>query len=307
MCIVFEEETYRTAKNKMDAGQDRKTEILVQIGFAEAIAAVLGQCRVAGLAPCVIPRPRDGRRKPKKGVAVEGSDMRSVRIIPPLILLLLLAFPWACAQDPPPRLEVFLEGGGSFLNGGSGSVLGGVACPALCTPTGCVPCTSPSSVAVTSSFSKTARLFAGARLRFTRHDALEASYSYSPNVFSLQPAGQPTLSGYNRVDLVSFNYVRYLWAKTSFQPFVTGGVGVNRFSGPSNASAVLSGYVNADNGWQFAWNYGGGADLVLQRHLALRLELRDYITGQPKPSSINGMGGTSHNIVPSAGIVFRFK
>jgi hypothetical protein len=86
-------------------------------------------------------------------------------------------------------------------------------------------------------------------------------------------------------------------------------LGVNRFSGPSNASAVVSGYVNADNGWQFAWNYGGGADLVLQRHFALRTELRDYITGQP--SVITGSGhnitGTSHNIVPSAGIVFRFK
>ena len=236
--------------------------------------------------------------------------MRSVRIIPPLILLLLLAFPWACAQDPPPRLEVFLEGGGSFLNnGGSGSYLLGVACPALCTPAGCVPCLPASSVTVIGSFSKTARLFTGARLRFTRHDALEASYSYSPNHFSLQPAGQPTFSGYNRVDLISFNYVRYLWAKTRVQPFVTGGVGVNQFSGPSNASAVVSGYVNADNGWQFAWNYGGGADLVLQRHFALRLELRDYITGQPKPNStsITGMGGTSHDIVPSAGVVFRFK
>jgi hypothetical protein len=163
---------------------------------------------------------------------------------------------------------------------------------------------------LSNTFSKTARAFAGGRYRFTRHDALEASYSYSPNHFLLQPAGLPTLSGYNRVDLISFNYVRYLWAKTSVQPFVTGGVGVNRFSGPSNASAVVSGYFNADNGWQFAWNYGGGADLVLQRHLALRLELRDYITGQPKPSStsgITGLTGTSHNIVPSAGIVFRFK
>jgi len=164
---------------------------------------------------------------------------------------------------------------------------------------------------VTSSFSKAARLFAGARLRFTRHDALEASYSYSPNVFSLQPAGESALSGYNRVDLISFNYVRYLWAKTRVQPFVTGGLGVNRFSfsGTSYVPAVASGYVNADNGWQFAWNYGGGADLVLQRHFALRLELRDYITGQP--TVITGTGhnitGTSHNIVLSAGIVFRFK
>jgi opacity protein-like surface antigen len=160
---------------------------------------------------------------------------------------------------------------------------------------------------VSSAFSKTARLFAGARLRFTRHDALEASYSYSPNLFSLQQAVQPTLSGYNRVDLVSFNYVRYLWAKTRVQPFVSSGLGVNRFSGPSNASAVLDGYVNADNGWQFAWNYGGGADLVFQRHLALRLELRDYITGQPTSSLITGFTGASHNIVPSAGIVFRLK
>jgi opacity protein-like surface antigen len=144
----------------------------------------------------------------------------------------------------------------------------------------------------------------------TRHDLLEASYSYSPNHFTLQPAGQSALSAYNRVDLISFNYVRYLWAKTRVQPFVTAGLGVNRFSGPSDASAVLDGYVIADNGWQFAWNYGGGADLVLQRHLALRMELRDYVTGQPKPGStsgITGMGGTSHNIVPSAGIVFRFK
>jgi opacity protein-like surface antigen len=155
---------------------------------------------------------------------------------------------------------------------------------------------------VTSSFSKTARLFAGARLRFTRHDALEASYSYSPNHFLLQPAGLPAVSAYNRVDFISFNYVRYLRAKTSFQPFVTAGLGVNRFSGPSNATAASYGYVNADNGWQFAWNFGGGADLVLQRHFALRLELRDYITGQPSIIT-----GTSHNIVPSAGLVFRFK
>jgi opacity protein-like surface antigen len=160
---------------------------------------------------------------------------------------------------------------------------------------------------LSNTFSKTARAFAGGRYRFTRHDALEASYSYSPNHFSLQQAGLAALSGYNRVDLMSFNYVRYLWAKTSVQPFVTGGLGVNRFSGPSNASAVVSGYVNADNGWQFAWIYGGGADLVLQRHLALRLEVRDYITGQPKFNLTSGTNGTSHNIVPSAGIVFRFK
>jgi opacity protein-like surface antigen len=162
---------------------------------------------------------------------------------------------------------------------------------------------------LTNSFSKTARAFAGARLRFTQHGALEASYSYSPHHFTLQPAGQLELSAYNRVDLISFNYIRYLWAKTRVQPFITAGLGVNRLSGPSNASAVVDGYVNADNGWQFAWNYGGGADLVFQRHFALRLELRDYVAGQPTVFTATGSNitGTSHNIVPSAGIVFRFK
>jgi opacity protein-like surface antigen len=144
---------------------------------------------------------------------------------------------------------------------------------------------------VTNRFSKTGRALAGVRLRFTRHDALEASYSYSPNHLSLQEGTQSLGSTYNRVDLISFNYVRYLWLRTPLQPFATAGLGTNHFSGPS-----------ADNGYQFAWNYGGGADIVLQRHFALRLELRDYVTGQP-----SSIAGTSHNVVPSVGIVFRLK
>jgi opacity protein-like surface antigen len=143
---------------------------------------------------------------------------------------------------------------------------------------------------------------AGARLHFTRHDALEASYSYSPNHFSLQEGTQSLGFGYNRVDLISFNYVRYLWLRTRVQPFATAGVGTNRFSGGPSVFPAISSLAVADNGYQFAWNYGAGADLVLQRHLALRLELRDYVTGQP-----SFITGTSHNIVPSAGIVFRLK
>jgi len=236
--------------------------------------------------------------------------MRSVRIIPSLALLLLLAFPWACAQDPPPRLEVFLEGGGSFLTGSSGQLQIQQACPEQGWP-GQGPCPPrlPPTRAVTNSFSKTARLFVGTRLRFTRHDALEASYSYSPTHFTLQPAGLPALFAYNRNDLVTFSYVRYLWTRTRVQPFITTGFGISRFSGPSSTSAAIDGFVSADNGWQFAWIYGGGADLVLRRDTALRMELRDYVSGLP--AVITGTGhnitGTNHNVVPSVGIVFRFK
>jgi opacity protein-like surface antigen len=155
---------------------------------------------------------------------------------------------------------------------------------------------------VTSSFSKTARLFTGARLRITRHDAVEASYSYSPNQLSFEEGTQPVGSGYTRVDLISFNYVRYLWIRTRVQPFATAGLGTNRFSGGPFAVPASAVGVGTDNGWQFAWNYGGGADIALQRHFALRLELRDYVTGQPSL-----IAGTSHNVVPSVGIVFRLK
>jgi opacity protein-like surface antigen len=194
------------------------------------------------------------------------------------------------AQDAPPRLELFAEGGGSFLNNGTGQA------PILCIPE--IECpTTP-----TSSFSKTGRLFTGARLRFTRHDAVEASYSFSPNHFSLQYRGESLGSAYNRVNLISFNYVRYLWAWSPVQPFATIGLGTNRFSGFSSTSTLASEIVSRDNGYQFAWNYGGGADVVLERHFALRLEIRDYVTGQP-----GFITGTSHNVVPSAGIVFKFR
>ena len=223
--------------------------------------------------------------------------MRFIGIFAAWVFLLSFTCRWVCAQGPPPTYEVFAEGGGSFLNNSTGQPF--VACPLVC-PVG-LPCPlCPPTL--TSAFSKTGRVAAGARFRITRHDALEASYSYSPNHFSLQQGTQSLGSAYNRVDLISFNYVRYLWVRTPVQPFATIGLGTNRFSGPSSASAVHSGLVSADNGWQFAWNYGGGADLVLQRHFALRLELRDYVTGQP-----SFITGTSHNIVPSLGVVFRLK
>jgi len=221
--------------------------------------------------------------------------MRIMRIIAPWILLFFFTCSFAGAQDAPPRLELFAEGGGSFLNNGAPYRLT-PECP-VCPTSGCT-----CGGTVTSQFSKTGRVAAGGRLRFTRHDAIEASYSYSPNQFSLKYGTQSLGSAYNHVDLISFNYVRYLWLRTSVQPFATVGVGTNRFIGPASASAVLYGYVNADNGFQFAWNYGAGADLVLQRRLALRLELRDYVTGQP-----SFITGTSHNVVPSLGIVFRLK
>lgn len=203
--------------------------------------------------------------------------MRIVRVTLLGVLLLSLASSMAWGQGTPPSVEVFAEGGGSFMSNGA---LGGY-CNADSSFGGCTY--------YSRGFSYGARLFAGARFRFTSHDAIEASYAYSPNPFALPYAP-------NRLDVISFNYVRYLDIRTPFQPFATAGAGANRFGG-STASG-LSSY----NGFRFAGNYGAGADIILTRHVALRLELRDYVGGQPSFAT-----GTSHDLVPSAGIVFRFK
>lgn len=219
--------------------------------------------------------------------------MRTSRVIPFSILFLILVFPWAFGQSLPPSLEVFLEGGTSFSNSGRGTET--ITCPNCPCPTsGC----SASSVRMTGYFPETIRPTGGARYRFTRRNALEASFSYSRYHFVTQLAGQPALAGYNRAELYSINYVRYLAAKTRVQPFLTVGLGITHFAG----SPVSNGYTNADNGGHLGWNIGGGADYVLERHFALRMELRDNITGQP---SI--MNGTINNVVPSVGVVFRFR
>jgi hypothetical protein len=177
----------------------------------------------------------------------------------------------AAGQGAPLNADVFAEGGVSFIRNTRENYINTICIDSVCpTP---------------ATFSNAGRLFTGVRLRIG-HNAFEGSYSYSPNQALV----------YNRLNLFSFNYVRYLWLRSRVHPFATIGLGANRFS-----SALPPPYIPS-TGFDFIWNYGGGADIALGRHLALRLELRDYVGGQPA-----SFYGTSHNIVPSAGIVFRFR
>lgn len=182
--------------------------------------------------------------------------MRIIRTTAPWILLISFSCSTAWSQGPPLSVEAFAEGGASLIRNTTLSV----ACPQVCTPSGCPPCPGP------FSFSNAAgRLFAGARFHMA-HDAIEASYSYSPN----------QVAGYNRLNLFSFNYIRYLSLRSKLQPFATIGLGANRFSGPFTSS----------NSFRFLWNYGGGADIVLQRHLALRLESETTSVANPTTSLV---------------------
>lgn len=237
--------------------------------------------------------------------------MRYLCSLASTVAFVILVAGSALAQQAPLKFELFGEGGLSYLNGSSG-----LAFYNACSFSGGAPppCLVLGPSTVTSSFTKTGRLMAGGRFRFSRNNAFEASYSFSPNHLTLQgtegilfPSGVAVnlplpSSSYNRVSLLSLNYVRYVWTRGRFQPFATVGVGAQRFSGPYNIAAVSSGLISASNGVQMAGNFGGGTDFALTRYLALRVEVRDYRTRQPA-----FLRGASDNIVPSAGIVVRFK
>jgi opacity protein-like surface antigen len=187
-----------------------------------------------------------------------------------LLIVPLFVCPWACAQKIPMGFDVFGEFGPSCLEGNVHSGASGqVKCEA-------------------------GRFFGGMRLRLTRHDAVEASYSWSPHVFD---EAYPLQYENARLSSHSINYVRYLSTDPHVQPFVTGGVGWQSFRGSAGLDKLLT-----TNDSQLAWNFGAGIDVIPQRNIALRFEFRDYTTGMPHYNT-----GSLHNIVPSLGIVFRFN
>jgi len=139
------------------------------------------------------------------------------------------------------------------------------------------------------------RFFGGVRLRLTRHDAVEASYSYSPDVFN---EAYPLLYSNGRLRSHSLNYVRYLSAYSHLQPFATAGVGWESFEGGGQTSSGTP--VGGDT--EFAWNYGAGFDIIPYRFVAIRFEVREYLTSLPDFHT-----GPLHNVCPSLGIVFRWN
>ncbi|MGH9433182.1 MAG: porin family protein [Terriglobia bacterium] len=184
-----------------------------------------------------------------------------------LLMVSLFICAGASGQGIPAGFDVFAEAGPSCLSG-----------PVHSGASGEVKCNG-------------GRFFAGARVRLTRHDAVEASYSYSPDVFN---EAYPLTYTNRRIHSHAFNYVRYFSANRYLQPFATVGIGWQTFLGDVGLQATKDSL--------FAWNYGGGIDLIPHRHFAVRLELRDYRTTIPLYHT-----SSLHNYVPSLGIVFRWN
>lgn len=205
------------------------------------------------------------------------------------------AFP-AAAQTPERRFELFSEFGGSFFSQNSTNT----RIPVLDTSSGQFVF---ADIRRTSDLATTGRFFAGFRYYFSRMDAFEASYSYSPTDVNekdmlLEDSNLVIvtvgLSVKSAAHYVSFNYVRYLAVGGRVRPFITGGLGVAHF--PHSFQPT-----------KLAGNFGGGLDLSVHERVLLRFEYRDFLVRQPRvfapPSSPEGL---THNHGPFAGIVLRF-
>jgi hypothetical protein len=84
-----------------------------------------------------------------------------------------------------------------------------------------------------------------------------------------------------------------------FQPYVVAGIGVAHYN--VNNDTVFGN--NSSN--KFAYEVGGGIDMKILPYLSLRGEVRDFINGTPDIAAITQEGST-HNVVPQVGVVFRF-
>jgi len=88
-------------------------------------------------------------------------------------------------------------------------------------------------------------------------------------------------------------------------PYIVGGAGVGRYS---ESDTILGGGANtgdrANTTWAF--NFGGGVDFNLFSSLAVRGEVRDFVTGNPSFSA-PFLTNKQHNIFVGGGVVVKWK
>lgn len=104
----------------------------------------------------------------------------------------------------------------------------------------------------------------------------------------------------------TFEYLfgpRYTWRHSRFSPYVQTLFGGERYSdgfNPQTPSALLGARQN-----NFAMAFGGGLDVTLTNHVAVKPIQVDYLMTQFAPGGGNAITA-SNNIRYSAGVVFRF-
>jgi opacity protein-like surface antigen len=198
-----------------------------------------------------------------------------------VVALISLVSVTAVAQEEPksePKSEVSVEGSGLFTKDSNGK-------------------------GIENEATKTGGVQAGYRYNINHWLAAEADYGYARNA-QLYYSGDASARVQANLHEITGAAVVKLPHFAKVQPFVLAGGGGLIFDPTKNAGGSYPGAT-----WQArgAILYGGGADYVLTKHIALRAEYRGFVYKVPSfnVSSLNADSWT-HLAQPSAGIVYRF-
>lgn len=144
----------------------------------------------------------------------------------------------------------------------------------------------------------------GYRYNFSRWFSAETNYGYTRNTHSFAGSfGSNAIE--SDVHLATGDIVMKLPAFSDrWSPYLLAGGGALIFN-PTGAGKAADPGVGLQA--RAAFLYGGGVDVNVTRHIALRAEYRGYVYQAPdfQLSSLK-TDATTHTAQPSAGIVFRF-
>ena len=154
-----------------------------------------------------------------------------------------------------------------------------------------------SDLGLTSSPTNSGGVMAGYRFHLNRWLAVEGNYDYFRNSDKFSSSGSTTRISSN-VHSVTGSAVVKLPVLRKFNPFVVAGGGAMVFD-PRN--------VNVNRQTRGAFVYGGGADLPVMKHVAIRTEYRGFVY-KIVDYNVNSfkVDKVTHSAVPSAGIVLTF-
>jgi opacity protein-like surface antigen len=132
------------------------------------------------------------------------------------------------------------------------------------------------------------------RYYFSRHNGVEADYSWKSNTETYTGLGVGTNS-----HEISAAYVFRMPMK-HWSPFVLAGASALIFN-PQN-------FAGANTQTRAAFVYGGGADVNLSNHLFVRAEYRGFVYNSPTFdfAALNGLDRVTHRAEPSIGFGWRF-
>jgi len=135
-----------------------------------------------------------------------------------------------------------------------------------------------------------------------------AEYNFN-RVFGLvAELGANHVGSVNGVELgnTTFEYLfgpRFNWRHGRFTPYVQALVGGERFSNGLNPGATDPRLLTSQN--NFAAAFGGGLDVAVTNHIAIKPFQLEWMTTQVNNSAAN-LNYVQNNLRYSAGVVFRF-